>query len=385
RRFGVADGRAGVVYTRTGDGTFFGPFSSASAAYSIAGAVQKAAMLPQCKKQFPRDAGTKPCLNYHIGACIAPCREEITHGEYMLHAAAAKRILRGEIRPLIKELTAQMDKSSEELMFEQAARYRDCIAAVKKLDSQQKIVTAPDVNEDVFGFYADELGSSAVVLMIRSGAVKDRLHWFFHAEEILDSSACSNLIQRYYQQSGFIPPLILCDGLLADDDAKLTEAYLNTLPDARTSILIPEKGDKRKIVDTANENARELLFHERTALSGEREFLLRLTQFLSLEIVPERIEAYDISNNGQNDTTAGMTVIENGRFCKRKYRSFNIKSVENDDCGAMSEAITRRFSHTGQGWELPDLILADGGAGQVNAVKNALSERNIDLPVLGMI
>lgn len=377
--------RVTVTYKREGPGAYFGPFSSAGAAQSIRGAVLKAMQLPQCAKSFPKDIGTRPCLNCHIGACIAPCRGGVSHEDYMKRVSGAKKILRGDIRPLLRELQEDMEKAAQAMEYEQAAAFRDCITAVKKLESKQNVITSPDVNEDVFGFFTDELGSCAVVLMIRGGAVTDREHFFFGADEILDSSAAAALMQRYYQLRGFVPDTVLCDSLVSPDDRGLLTEYLCSAFGVRARVAAPERGEKKRVVEIACDNARELILHQRSTTKRSDDFLTGLARLLGLESVPLRIEAYDISNNGENDTTAGMIVLEDGKFCKGKYRSFNIRTAVRDDYEAMRETMLRRFSHEGEGWELPDLVLVDGGAGHVAAARGALESLGLGLPVFGMV
>jgi len=379
--------RMTVVHRRTDEkSTYFGPFSSVSFAWSIVESVKKIFMIPSCDKIFPRDIGGRPCLNYHIKQCIAPCTGKVKPGEYKGLFKQATYFLRGNYKQLMEQLELIMNEAAESMRYETAAKYRDCILSVKKLSEKQTVVSSPETEEDVVGIYNDELGSAIAILFIRHGAIYDRDYFFFGADEILDSGAITATLQRFYELRQYIPKQILVSSVLEDEDSDILSEQLSLMAERKISITVPQKGIKATIAATAADNARELLLLERAKNEKNDKRLIELAEFLKLESIPYRIEAYDISNSGNDYTTAGMIVIENGRFTKKKYRTFNIKSTSMDDYGAMREAIARRMYHKDEkGWELPDLILLDGGVGHVSVVHQVLDAMGISLPVLGMV
>ncbi len=372
-----------VVNERSGEGSFYGPYASHVTAKNIVHTAKNAFRLPECNKSFPADCGKgRPCLNYHIGKCCGVCKGNIKPDEYKALIAGAKRLLAGDCTALAKSLEAEMIKASEDMEFERAARYRDSMRAVLKIKDKQHIVASPAVEADVFGVYSDDAGSAVIVLMIRNGAICDRESFFFGADELVTPASIASLIRRFYELSGFVPKEIWL-GYDLGEEAELLEQYLG-----KTKLLFPQRGDKRALTSQATNNAKEQLLHKRAESERHNTFLVSLASFLSLEVVPERIESYDISNSGEDYITAGMVVMKGGRFSRKDYRSFNMKELDGqNDLGALTEALRRRFSHLddGESWEAPDLILMDGGVGQVNAAKAVLDEYALSIPVLGMV
>lgn len=379
-----------LVFSRTNDGyRYYGPFSSAHVAKEIVSAAVKAFGLPTCGKEFPKDIGKgRPCLQYHIGGCCGLCiKGHVSGEEYRALAAGAEQLLKGDFGGLTKELQKQMEEASMAEQFERAAKYRDCLFAVKKLGDKQQIVASPDTEADVVGVYRDDLGSAVSVLFVRNGAIHDRETFFFGADEILDEEALEGFLQRFYQNRGFVPGKICMSMELTEEGTELLTPWLSEKAGGKVQLYCPKRGDFRALTLRAEENAKQLLLHKRAQEEKQNDFLVSFARFLSLEVVPERIEAYDISHSGGEHPTCGMIVLENGRFAKKKYRTFHIKGEGNNDVGSMTEALTRRFSHDGSesGWEHPDLILMDGGVGQVNAAKAVLAERGLSIPVMGMV
>lgn len=372
-----------VVNERSGDGVFYGPFASHVTAKNILSTAKAAFGLPQCNKNFPADLGKgRPCLNFHIGKCCGVCTGKIKPNDYAALINGAKRLLSGDCAALAKSLEQSMNEAAEEMDYERAAKYRDSMRAVLKIKDKQHIVAAPDVEADVFGVYSDDMGSAVVVLMIRNGAISDRESFFFGADELVTPPAIASLIRRYYELCGFVPKEIWCDYDLGEE-APLLEEYLG-----KTKLLFPQRGDKKALAKQATGNAKEQLLHKRAESERHNTFLVSLASFLALEVVPERIESYDISNSGEDYITAGMVVMKNGRFSRKDYRSFNMKEIDSqNDLGALTEALRRRFSHLddGESWQAPDLILMDGGVGQVNAAKAVLEEYALDISVFGMV
>lgn len=380
-----------VVYTRGNDrDRYFGPFSSARVANEIVSAAVGAFGLPTCRKEFPKEIGKgRPCLQYHIGLCCGVCiKGQITAEEYRARAAGAAQLLKGDYSGLIKELIAQMERCAETEQYELAAKYRDCIRAVKKIGDKQQIVGAPDIEADIVGVYTDDLGSAVSVLFVRAGAIVDRESFFFGADEIMSPAALEGLLQRFYDRRGFVPKKICVSMELPEEESELLTAYLSEKAGIKVQLYRPQRGEFRALTDRADENAKQLLLHKRAEDEKQNGFLVSFAQLLQLEVVPERIESYDISHSGGEHTTCGMIVLQNGRFAKKKYRTFHMREGEgNNDIASLTEALTRRFSHDGaeQGWEYPDLILMDGGVAQVSAAKAVLRSFGLQIPVFGMV
>ncbi len=380
-----------IVYKRTsGNDKYFGPYSSHNVARGILETVKKAFMLPDCGKSFPKDIGKgRPCLNYHIGRCCAPCvKGNLTAEEYKELVKNASALLKGDGRALLAKLEQDMETASEGLNFELAAKLRDCIFAVKKLSDKQQIVCNPTVEADIIGIYADDLGSAVSLLFVRSGAIVDRENFFFGADEIIQSSSLISLFQRYYELRGYIPKKIYIDYPLEDADKALFTDWLCEKAGFKVSLIVPERGDMRALADRASENAKQLIIHKRKSEDKKRDSLITISKLLGLDFLPDRIESYDVSHSSGEYTTCGMIVLENGSFVKKKYRGFNIREVnDGNDLQALEECIRRRFAHDDdeEGWEYPDLILLDGGVNQVNRIKSVLAEMGKNIAVFGMI
>lgn len=375
-----------VVYRRKEGGyKYFGPYSSVSVAYSILGAAKKAFRLPDCNRMLPQDIGKgRPCLNHHLGQCMAPCIEgQVSREEYLSAVQSAVRFLGGDYAFLIKELEQKMQAASEELDFERAAKLRDSMNYIKKTGDRQHIVGSLHTVADVVGIYSDELGSAVTVFFIRNGAISDRESFFFSADELFDSGSFTSFLFRFYTNREFIPRELYLSLPLEEEDKALLCSHFSV--GAKLRIITPQKGDRRELVLQAENNAKNLLFHKRESESKTERFLSSLAAFLCLEVLPQRIEAYDISNSGDSHITGGMIVLDDGRFAKRKYRSFNIQTDCQDDYAAMRETLERRLSHTESDWVHPDLILLDGGSNHVNVIKALMREKNITIPVFGMV
>ncbi len=382
--------RLTVTRKRLADGArYYGPYSSISAVYSILGTVQKTFGIASCQKEFPRDIGKgRPCLNRHIGLCMAPCTGEVSSEEYRALFKEINTFLRGSFRECEQSLREKMEFASDNLMFEAAARYRDRIEALSKLWQRQKVVGSPDMEEDVIAFYTDEACSCISVFYIRGGSITDSEHFLFPAEKIIDEENMSAFLSELYNIREYVPHEIILDFTLPDGELEaLTEMIRERVgykPDIRT----PERGDRRKLCEMVYDNAKQQALLYRAQAEKDSKVLIKLASMLSLEVVPERIEAYDISNFGKDNITAGMIVCESGKLKKSDYRTFKIKTTDGiDDYGAMREALTRRFSHLTDGsfGTPPDLILLDGGKGHVSVVRELMRELCIDIPVYGMV
>ncbi len=376
-----------VEYTRRDDGAaYFGPYSSKGTAYAIVDAARRAFKMPTCTKKFPQDIGKgRPCLNYHIGRCMGLCvKGSVSKQDYADAIKGVRHFLKGDYGSLLKELNADMAECAENLEFEKAAKLRDTINAVRKLSDRQHIVASEKIDADVIGIYSDDLGTAVNVFFVRRGAIFDRECLFFGSDELLDSGSVTSLLFRFYSLRGFVPKEIyLGFDLDPEDRALICEKLSET---GKTRVIRPQKGEKKELLLRAESNARDLMLHKRESEDRAGRFARSLAEFLHLDNAPRRIEAYDVSNHGDEDIVCGMAVWENGRFAKKKYRSFNMKTVTTrDDYSSMREAVERRLAHGEKDWEYPDLILLDGGEAHVSVINSLLAEKNADIPVFGMI
>ena len=369
---------------------YFGPYQGASSAYDALEAVMRIFSLPTCKRSFPRDIGKeRPCIYKDMGRCIAPCTGNVTPGAYRALVRCAEWILDGNVKATKDMLTKRMNDAAENLEFEHAASLRDSIAALDKLSEKQKVVADVTINRDVFAIHTTETEGALALLSIRSGALVNKSEFILSAGAVTSEDIIS-IIADYYDTVGYAPREVMLDFSLDAEDAGLLSEYLSIGKKYRVQIKFPERGDGRALCNMALENAKEAA--RQTRLEGEREdkSLRRLTELLGLSELPKRIEAYDISNIGNENITASMIVYKDGKLKKSDYRLFTVKTTGGqDDYGSMREALTRRLSHVGDGQlslgECPDLILLDGGAGHVAVGKEVLSALDIDVPVFGMV
>ncbi len=374
-----------VVRKRLADGAkYFGPYSSAGIAYTIVNTVRKAFLIPDCKKNFPRDIGkSRPCLNYQIGLCSGVCTGKISKDEYRKMFSDVSAFLGGSFSEVKKSLTEQMNFASENLMFEAAALFRDRIRSLSKLWEKQKVVAAPYVEQDIIALYSDETCTCITVFYLRGGAITDKESFVFGADKIIDDDSLSSFLYELYSVREYIPREILLDFPLSDETLEILSLMLKTKAGFKVNIRFPEKGNLKALCAMVRENAREYASQYNADAEKQNDTLIRLAQLLKLEVLPERIEAYDISNYGNENITAGKISVINGKLNKSGYRSFKIASSGQDDYASMKEAVARRLSHRED--ELPDLILLDGGKGHVFVIRELLSEMNIYIPVFGMV
>lgn len=374
---------------------YFGPYSSSTAVYNIIDTANKLFLLPSCKLKFPEDFGKKrPCLNYHIGKCCGLCKGDISREEYASTIKALVSFLKSDYEEVISSLEVKMQSAAEDLNFESAVTYRDLINSIKNLRQKQKILFADRVERDIFGIYFDDISSCISVTIVREGRIIDSERFVFTSDEIMNSDAFEHFMVEYYAKRDYIPREIIIPYEMFSESIEDLVKYFASKQSRNIKILHPEKGEQRKAVVMANANAKEYALHQRKIEEVADEKLIELASLLGLEVVPERIEAYDISNSSDKFTTAGMICIKNGKFSKRDYRLFNIQSVSLDDYGAMTEALTRRIgryteeinnSGSSENWTLPDLFLIDGGAGHVSVVQSVLEKHSLSVPVFGMV
>lgn len=366
---------------------YFGPYSGTTVVYGIINAMQKTFGLPACNRRFPRDKGkVTHCIYRQIG-CLAPCDENITSEQYRESFSEAVDFLSGNYKKITDELTEKMLYASENEMFEAAAVCRDRIRAIEKLREKQKVVASPEVERDVISAYAGDAVSAVCVFYIRGGKLTDSEIFYFSGGEILDSSALCSFICELYVRREYIPKEITVGGELSESDKELCESWLSEKTNRKVNLTIPLRGEKKKLCDMAKENAEQKCKEYLLSSQKTDKTLARLASLAGLETVPERIEAFDISNIGDEHITAGMVVFENGKPKKSDYRIFRMKTVSTrDDYASMREAVSRRCAHlSDDGAVAPDLFLIDGGAAHVSAAKQAMREAGHDIPTLGMV
>ena len=367
---------------------YFGPYTSTATVYGIISALQKTFGLPSCKKTFPGDRGkVKNCVYRQLG-CIAPCDPEVPSEQYKEAFMEAVSFLSGNSERLLESLTQKMEYASENLAFEAAALYRDRIRAVQKLEEKQKVVASPDTERDIIAWHVGDPISAICVFYIRFGKLVDTELFYFSGGEILDSSAVVSFILELYTRREYIPKEINPADILAEEDASVLASLLTEKAGYKVSVRTPFKGETRRLCDMARENASARSLEYAKSSEKSEKSLVRLATLCGLETVPERIEAFDISNFGDEAITAGMVVYENAKPKKSDYRLFSIRSTKHrDDYTSMREAVSRHAAHlSDEGAKLPDLILIDGGENHRNIAATALAEAGYpQIPVFGMV
>ena len=369
---------------------YFGPYGSRLASQGIIDALRQALRLPACRRKFPRDIGKeRPCLNFHMGVCDGYCRTEMDQGQYKRSIDQAVRLLEGRLDEVVDELSAEMELAAEELRFEKAAQLRDRIRSIQLLSTRQKAVAGSLADTDVVGYHRGEAKSCFVVLHYVGGelAAKD---WELLGIPMEDEqTTVSTLAAQYYSGRGQLPrqSLLPCD---IDEQVELAR-MLTEAVGRKVEVLTPQRGAKMELVRLANENAAEEVLRATTAEERRSKLTEALGALLGMEGLPHRIEAFDISNTGSSDIVASMTVHIDGRPLKRDYRHFKLKDMPHaDDYASMEQVVERRFRRYLDGDEKfanrPDLLLIDGGAGQVKAAQEALARLGVGgIPVYGMV
>lgn len=377
---------------KTDDGsTYIGPYTSAFIVREAVDAAQKIFKLPQCNKVFPRDIGKgRPCLNFHIGQCSAPCTGKISQKDYAKSVEdALSFLMKKGTDEAINEMKAEMLEASENLEFEKAAALRDRIAAIKRITDKQKVVSDGKTEQDVFAVSQTGDKTCLMVLRFEMGKLCDGEHFFLTDVEDLPMTR-SEAILSYYLVRDKIPPKILVDGEVEDEE--LIAEWLSEKRGRKVTIVHPQIGENAKLVEMCRANAAEKLAQSIGRKGKDVEALEELKGLLGIDCA-DYIESYDISHTFGADNVAGMIVFKDGVPFKKAYKRFAIKGFTGqDDYGSMAEVMRRRFTHyleekdSGEGFgKLPDLILLDGGDGQISAVKPVLEEFGLDIPLFGMV
>lgn len=382
-----------IVNRTQDDGAkYFGPFGGRSSSTDIIDTISKALKLPTCGRKFPRDIGKqRPCLNHHMGMCAGWCLKDSDPAEYRRSIDDAVMILEGNTQGLIAELEARMTQASEELRFEQAAQYRDRIRAIQSLGNKQRVIAMAYADTDAVGFYRG-VKNCFVVLHYVGGDLVGKDYELLDESVGSDGELLSTLVGQYYGRRGIWPKHVLLP-FETGDETELGD-FLSQCAGKRVYVEVPKRGERVRLVEAAVNNAREEIERAATAQQKRLKTLEWLQKTLLLPALPERIEAYDISNTGDANIVASMTVFVKGRPLKRDYRRFRIKpengqALHQDDYGAMRQVLTRRFMNYLENDEKfsarPDLLLIDGGSVHAATAKSVLTELELDIPVFGMV
>lgn len=373
------------------DALYIGPYKSSYYVKQSAEEANKIFKLPTCNRRFPEDFGkARPCLNYHIKQCMAPCRGKLSFEEYDESVNQALEFLKGGSAQSIKQLEAEMQKASDELEFERAAKIRDKIIAVKKMADKQKVVAVSVPDQDVIAYFTDGDRGCFQVFRFEGGRLTDHEHFIIN-NPMDGEEELTQFITGYYSMRPDVPRNLTLDRL--PDDSESLEKWLSEKRGKRVYITAPQRGEQKQLVSMCRNNAAEALAQIKGRTSREYSVLEELREILGLKKIPEYIESYDNSNLAGTENVAGMVVYENGKPLKSAYRKFKIKSFEGqDDYASMAEVLDRRFTEyeelkdTGEGFgRLPDLILLDGGQGQVSAVLPVLKKHGVEVPIFGMV
>ena len=384
---------------------YFGPYTSAAAVKDTIELINKLYQLRTCNKNLPKDCGSdRACLNYHIGQCMAPCQGNVPEDVYRENVKKALDFLNGNYQEILKELEQKMQEASENLKFEEAIRYRDLFNSVKQVAQKQKITGSGGEDKDVIALACDGTDAVVQVFFVRDGKLMGREHFYMtHVSETPPAQILLDFVKQFYAGTPFIPRELMLQEEI--EDTEILEQWLTKRKGARVYIKVPKIGTKEKLVELAAKNAQLVLSQDKERIRREEGRTIgaarEIGRLLGLENV-NRMEAYDISNISGFANVGSMVVYEKGKPKRSDYRKFRIKTVSGpDDYACMREVLTRRFVHgmeeqkelaekdfdneLGSFTKFPDLIMMDGGRGQVNIALSVLEELHIDIPVCGMV
>ncbi len=378
---------------------YFGPYTSAQAVRDTLDLLHRLYHVRSCNRSLPRDTGKeRPCLNYHIKQCDAPCQGYISQEEYGKAITEVIRFLNGNYESILKDLQEKMEEASENLEFEKAIEYRELINSVKKVSQKQKITDSSGEDRDILAVATEEEDAVVQVFFIRGGRLIGREHFYLRITKgESESSILDSFIKQYYAGTPFVPGELMLPEEI--EEKALLEEWLSVKRGQKVTIRVPKKGTKEKLVELAANNARLVLSKDKERLKREEGRTIgavkEIAGLLGLDGI-SRMEAYDISNTNGFESVGSMIVYERGKPKRNDYRKFKIKGIQGaDDYGSMREVLTRRFRHglkerqenieLGKFTVFPDLILMDGGKGQVNVALEVLDELHLDIPVCGMV
>lgn len=363
---------------------YFGPYPSSGSAKEMISFIKEKFQIRQCKTFKNQD---RACLNYHIKKCLAPCMKYVSKEEYRKQIDQIVMLLEGKVSDIIKELEKEMELASSKLEFEKAAEIRDRIQAIERVTEKQKMSNISENNIDVIGLFKNEVSVCIEVFFIRNSKMLGREHYFFDELKDMDEDEIvSGFIKQFYMDKKDFPSKIMLRYNLEDKES--LEKWLSEMGNRKVELKSPQKGEKLRFVEMAELNSKITLENK---VKDKTEILTELRDCLELDSLPLKIESFDISNISGNFIVAGMCVAQNGVIKRNLSRRFQIKTVYGqDDPRCMKEVVTRRIKHSidnpkGGFGTLPDLILADGGITQIRAIKEALNECNVEIPVFGMV
>ena len=384
---------------------YFGPFTSAAAVKDTIDLMNKLYMLRTCNKSLPKETGKdRPCLNFHIKQCMAPCQGFVSQEEYREQVAQALDFLNGNFSPILKELEGKMQEASENMEFEEAMKYRDLFNSVRQVAQKQKITDSDGEDKDIIALALDENDAVVQVFFIRDGKLIGREHFYMtHISGNERGQVLLDFVKQFYAGTPFIPKELMLQEEI--EDIEVLEKWLSARKGSRVYIRVPKKGTKERLVELAAKNAALVLSQDKEKIKREEPRTIGAAKEIAALIGIEgisRMEAYDISNISGFANVGSMVVYEKGKPKRSDYRKFKIKTVSGpDDYACMKEVLTRRFVHGmeeqkeldlkemekefGSFTKFPDLILMDGGKGQVNIALEVLNELHIDIPVCGMV
>ena len=379
-------------------GKYFGPYTSLCAVKDSMELLRKLYHVRTCNRNLPKDIGKeRPCLYYHIKQCKAPCQGYISQEEYREQIDSVLDFLNGNYKKLLKELEEKMLAASEELRFEDAAECRDLMQSIQKIGERQKITGSQGEDKDVIALASDEEDAVAQVFFIRDGKMIGRDHFYLKiAADTAPEQVLLNFVKQFYAGTPFVPKELMLQ--LEIDEIPVLEEWLSKKRGQKVYIRVPKKGTKEKLVELAAQNARMVLSQDREKMKREEGrtigALKEIGELLGLEGI-SRVESYDISNISGYESVGSMVVYEKGKPKRNDYRKFKIKSVKGpDDYASMEEVLSRRFrrgiqeqqSEENGGFSVfPDLILMDGGKGQVHIAQKVLLDMGLEIPVCGMV
>ncbi len=384
---------------------YFGPYTSAGAVKDTIELIRKLYQLRTCNRQLPRDIGKdRPCLNYHIHQCNGPCQGYISPEDYRIQIKKALDFLNGNYKPVLEELEQKMQAASADLDFEKAMEYRDLINSVRQVSEKQKVSNSDGEDKDIIALAKDDRDAVVQVFFIRDGRLIGREH-FYVTIDVGDSTQqiLTSFLKQYYAGTPFIPKEIMLQ--TGVEESEVIAQWLTEKRGQKVYIRVPRKGMKEKLVDLAQKNARLVLNQDKERLKREEGRTIgamkEIADILKLPGI-SRVEAYDISNTNGFESVGSMIVYEKGKACRSDYRKFKLRTVAGpDDYASMHEVLTRRFTHGmeerreraeknledayGSFTRFPDLIMMDGGRGQVNIALQVLEELHLSIPVCGMV
>lgn len=397
-----------ILFSRTmkkDKSKYFGPYTSAAAVKDTIELLNKLYQLRTCNRVLPRDIGLeRPCLNYHIRQCLAPCQGYIDKTQYREQVNQALEFLNGNYNRILDELEGKMKAAAADLNFEDAAAYRDLYNSVKQVSQKQKITDSVGEDKDIIALYQDETEAVVQVFFVRDGKLIGREHYYMtHVSEGNKPAILEDFVKQFYAGTPFIPKELMLQYEIGDRE--LIEKWLTERKGSRVYVRVPKIGSKEKLVELAAQNAKHILEQDRERLKREEGRTIgavkEIAELLGLEHI-ERMEAFDISNINGFENVGSMIVFEKGKPKPSDYRKFRIKTVSGpDDYACMREVLTRRFTHGleereelagtdlekeyGSFTRFPDLLMMDGGRGQVNIALSVLEELKINIPVCGMV